>query len=437
MYGMARAKTQTLMPLDRWAELIGFNPLHFNQVVLSDRNVDNGFSCGQTIAQYGWQAHGRVGREEIAQAIDRAEKDIARELGYDVAPRWHEAESIQLPHAERWRLHPYAHIGLRARLLHGYVLSGGREALVELPAGAGVTVSYSSLFGGSGAYEETATIVVSTTITDPQEIALFYPGLGPDTAWEIRPITVVIDTDAQEATITCRREQLVKPEFLEDISAWDEVDGIEDADTGFLTTVDVWRRYNDPATQVRFIATPSGLAFNAFGLLTCGCTGSGCPTCGYIVQSGCMTVRNRREGGVQLSPADWDADLGDYTASDTLMVPAPDKCLVWYRAGYYDANTESPFKNMTRELEQAVVALSLSYLSRPVCGCDGIKDLHEYYATDFAEISGDAGGSLSYVTGYVDNPFGTKRGCIEAWKKIRSMAIGRGVDVYAGRASTY
>lgn len=431
---MARATTPTIMTLDRFGQLLGFNPLHFNQVILNNRNIDEGWSCGQTISQYGWQAAGRIGREEIAIAIHRAEEDLASELGFDVGPRWRKAEIVDIPqqhvaHGLWWSS------AIDAKLPRGYVLEGGIEAKTEIELGA--TIVYSNKYGGLAAddvYQETATIVVASSVTDPQEIAIYYPGTDGDEAWEIKPIKVEIGVpSAGSITITCRREQLVLPEIIEDVSNWHEVDGM--VDDNFLEEVDVYRHYNDPSQQVMFLweSGQGGGWHDIFGLLSCGCGGSGCTTCGYTTQSGCLLVHNRRRGQVHLTPGTWDdtAEPPAWSSAQPTIAWRPGKALVWYRAGFYDPNKAQPYKEINAAFESATMALALAYISRPICGCDGIKDLHEYYATDFAEVSGDAGGSLSYTTGYVDNPFGSKRGCIEAWKKVRSLGLGRGVNVYA------
>lgn len=134
---VARALTPTLLPLDRFAEILGLHPLHFNQVVLP--NQAEGVNCVKEIYQYPWQKSDAVGREEIAQAIAGAESTIGRYLGYDPLMKWQagdggEGERIDWTDPLRnW------HYQLRAK--RGYMVSGGQEAKSLLDADAAITYS--------------------------------------------------------------------------------------------------------------------------------------------------------------------------------------------------------------------------------------------------------------------------------------------------------
>lgn len=420
---MARASTYTRLSLDRFQQLLGMHPLHFNQIQMDEQDaINDDMSCGLTVSQYGWQAHGRLGREEIAIAIQRAEEMIAKAMGFDVAPTWNEADVVMFDQDVAGG--SYGYYGMPAKLPKGYVLMGGRRTKTVVPGGP-KTIVYSSDFGSS--YKERATIAYvgdwPTALTDPQEIHVYYPGKDGDDAWEIRPINVSLDPANGNATITFKREQCVKDTILEDYMGDNDALGSDDDD--FITAVDVYRVYNDPATQVRLIWEPPNTTFDLFGLTLCGCGGTGCTTCGYTTQTACMTVHNRRTGQIRVTPASWDDTLGDFVNESFAVARRPDRALVWYRAGFYNPNLKYPLLALDPRMETAVFYLALSLMARPICGCEGIKDLHEVYYTDFAEVSSDPGGSLNYTAGYVDNPFGTRRGAIEAWKIVKQFALGR------------
>ena len=85
---MSRAETITSLPLDTWARLIGIYPVHFAGVVLTG----GGFSCTSAWHQHSWQDFDSASREEIAEAIARAEADIEHALGYRLLPTWEEEE---------------------------------------------------------------------------------------------------------------------------------------------------------------------------------------------------------------------------------------------------------------------------------------------------------------------------------------------------------
>ena len=85
---------RTLLPIDRWAQIIGLDPRHFRQVTTS---VDPPSTCAQVWKQYSWQEADQVGRYDVADAIQQAEKAIAQRLNYKLLPTWEVDERIQTP----------------------------------------------------------------------------------------------------------------------------------------------------------------------------------------------------------------------------------------------------------------------------------------------------------------------------------------------------
>src|SRR5678815_4128134 len=86
-------------------------------------------------------------------------------------------------------------------------------------------------------------------------------------------------------TITCRREQLVLKTLLEALDAR-PVAGLSAGN--FLTTVDVYRKYNDPSVQVELVWRGSGSCTS--------CDIDGCVACGLTIQNGCLTTKDRNLG---------------------------------------------------------------------------------------------------------------------------------------------
>ena len=76
--------------------------------------------------------------------------------------------------------------------------------------------------------------------------------------------------------------------------------------------------------------------------------------------------------------------------------------------------------------------LSLTLLLRPFCGCDNVKELSRIMTEDLAATvsSGDRSVSFSLSDTNLNNPWGTKRGAIYAWRLANQMSdrrIGRAV----------
>jgi len=195
---MARSDVITWLPLDRWAEIIGIHPLHFNG--LASTNLIPNNVCGDVYFNYSWQHSDRVGIEDIAMAIQQAEMEISAEVGFNLLPDWTVAE--RLAFTQPGIPGVYNLIGRNPRgmfnsieLRKGHVISGGVKSKAVVQAGA----SYVRSDVDSDGFQETCTVTVATSITDPNEIRLYYPAQSGDDAWEIRPIKVVFSGGSSRA----------------------------------------------------------------------------------------------------------------------------------------------------------------------------------------------------------------------------------------------
>lgn len=411
---MAVAKTRTLLPLDVFARIAGIMPVHFNQVqvpVAPDSNANTG--CGDTILQYSWQLADKVGREEIAMAISDAEAMIAQELGYLLRPDWTVAEPQSFPHGPRPELIALGMRNIRGfpntlETNNGYAITGGIEAFTEIAALSPIVYTDPD---GDG-YGETATVTQATTVTDPEEIAIYYPGHGGEFEWEIRPIVVSIA--AGVATIVFRREQTVLEILLEEMDAG-TVDGLVDAN--FLDEVAVYRHYNDPSQQVTF-------EWENIGCLDC--SGGGCASCGFSVNTGCMHVRDSRRGIVAVSYGTWDAATASFTTYLSSTCRAPDAAKLYYKSGWRNSRLSRPNITMDDVWARAVTYLALSLLDRPLCGCDSVQNFVTHWAENMAESKSTQGATSSISIGrQVDCPLGTTRAALYAWQLIQRNKIGK------------
>lgn len=403
---MARATTPTLLSLDAFAKVIGFHPLHFNQVYVDD--LAPAVTCSEPLLQYPWQNSERLGREDIASFIAQAEELLRTYLNFDVAPAWNVDERLDFPRPFNANLTSVLGRNIRGRnssikLDKGYVLYGGREAISLIEAGVSIVYSDTDNDG----YFETATVTVNTTVTETEEIALFYPGESTDDFWKIRPITVTIANGI--ATIVCRREQLVLNNLIEGF----EVSGINGTDDdAFLTTVDIYRIYLNTVDPIQFLweNTPC----------TCG------NNCTLTVQAGCMQVRNERQGIISTSPGSYDADEV-FTASHFTGCIAPDRLRVWYRAGWM--NKSRSVTRMDAIWERAVAYLALSLVDRSFCSCPIVERQLSHWRADLAEDSSNESSTTSFQLSEstLKNPLGTTRGAIYAWRLIQRYALGEAV----------
>lgn len=415
---MAVARTVTKLPLDTFARLMGMHPLHFNQVVYGDQT-----HCDNVVFQHEWQTADKVSREEIAQAIAEAESKIENALHYRLAPSWEVDEWRQTSRPVQPELVRFDAGDVRGypSTVHanwGYFISGGIEAKTLIEAGASIVYSDED----SDGYFETATVSVSTSVTDKNEVAAYYPGKDGANEWEIRPVNVTISSGV--ATIVFRREQAVNPDLFEalDIEG-KEANGTDDAD--FLSTVDVYRHWNDPSTQASFLWGPLSAG-------TCGCSGDGCASCAFSAGTGCLqTVYDPRQSILSLASADWNVDTQQFERVGWPFARAADIVRLYYRSGWRDKAQEYPFR-MDRQWERTVAYMAAALLDRPPCDC--AKGTWEKWRNDITLTQGSADGDvgLGYfrsARGNEDNPFGTTRGEINAWRQVKSKIIGDSVEL--------
>jgi len=421
---MAIARTVTKLPLSEWARMLGLHPLHFEQVRLP---TTNNFGCSDIYFQNGYQTADHVSREDIAIAIAEAESKIEGALGYRLCPTWEvdEWHMTTRPHqSDLFNINSADIRGLKSTVQAdwGWMISGGIKSTELIEAAAGITYSDPKSTG----YDELATVVVATTVVDKNEIHVYYPGHAGDEAWEIRPIEVVIA--AGNATITFKRELAVIEEKIETFETEDK-EAIYDEDTDFLDEVDVYRVYNDPQTQVSFLWEPFA---NVCGV----CGGSGCSTCAYTTQGGCLILRsNPRQSIVGFSPGTWDNDNDVFVSGTWSIGRMPEITRLYYYSGWRDKSAKY-VSRMPERWGRAVAYYAASLLDRPPCECSA--NVWGKWRQDLTLISGDEDGrpyfrepggertSRGSGTGKTENPFGTTRGALNAWRMVSQNQIGPG-----------
>lgn len=411
---MARANDRTLLPLDTWARIMGMHPLHFNGVQVQD--LAPATTCGSPIMQYAWQTANGVAREDIANAIADAEARIAQYTRFKLLPTFEADERHQWPGGmppiqsawnRSWSNAP------SIKLDYGNLIAGGVEGRTLSNANAPITYTDADADG----YAETATVTVITSISDINEIALFYPNEDGDPAWEIRPINVSILNGV--ATIRFRREQCVNPGLLEGFGGR-SVDGLDSA--MFLTAADVYRVWHDPRQQIQFLwANPSWGG--------CGCATATCATCFLGAQFGCTVVDDYRTGMISASSSAWNSTTETYEPAALAYNRAPDRVRVWYRAGHRNQASKRPFVDMDSRWARAVAYLATSLLTRPMCQCENVTSAVSHWQDDLAKSVASQGAAENYNLDrdLLGNPFGTTRGGIYAWQVFRRESIGEAV----------
>lgn len=416
-----------LLPIYTFFEILGWHPWHaFGIAGTGDLAVDTG--CDTLIRRYEWQNSDAAGRVTIEQAIESAEAKLREYLGYSVAPHY-VSEVLPWP---RQTSAPWGSDGrwLSIQATEGEIRAVGVETLATIQTGA--TVAYTDEDGDS--INDTFTVTAATTITDTSQIAVYFSsgdrfnGWGATTAlaprWRLQPITVSISG----GTVTVRgpMQLCVKPIKYEGAINVGS-NGLDPATPGnFVTTLDIMRRYT--ATDGNTTATSQAVITwetrPSHGWWCCcsGCTASdpysGSPydiaaTAQAVARVG---IRDARHGLLTPAQESYDSTTGIWSALDWSVCATPDRVTVRYLAGFplgSDGQMQEPYRTI-------VARMAAAELARPVCGCDSAN--RELYRWQF-ELSQTARGDelFSISPEDLNNPFGTRRGHVFAWKYVRRL----------------
>lgn len=403
---MARSNIRTWLALDRWAEIIGLNPLAFNQ--LSHSALFPGNTCGEIFFQYDWQNADRLGRDTISMAIQAAEREMAAEAGFNLLPDWTVDERVAYPQPGVPGQIGYGGrqangLWKSAEVKRGHVLSGGIRTKDLIQAGASITRQDDDVDG----YSETCVVNVTTSVTDINEIHAYYPGKSGQDGWEIRPIRVSISGGV--ANIQFKAWQIAAANQMDALNAA-PLDATKAA--SYETTVDVYRVWNDPQTQVSFLWEDCGDG---------DCCGS-CVACQFGAQSGCFHNRDPRLGLIAPTPGTWDSSSSSFTSAEWSVCREPDQMRVYYYSGWQNMTLDAPRVQMDPFWEYAVAYYACSKFERPVCGCSNVQQFIEKWTRDIS-YSSTGEGSFVATPEVLGNKLGTSMGAIYAWKRIHQNGV--------------
>jgi hypothetical protein len=437
---MARASEYTFLSLDRYAKIMGINPLHFaggqtpglNPIIFPDTG------CNSIWFQYDWQNYDQVSREQLAEAIRSSEDDIMRVVGFPPAPMWIEGEEVRA-YPRNFAIDSVGYVRIpggnitsntfrdvRGNLKsitadYGKVISGGRRAMVSVGAATvgGGTLVYTD--EDSDGFYETATITLPlppsmSSLTDGCEFKAFFDG-EVSLEWEIRY--------PKQATISGGNIILVYDSWLFiDPDLWEEYptsDGPSAIDVStinnFVTTVDVYREYIDTSqSSVRFFWENDSISGCDL------CNGTGCVACSYTTQDGCMIIRDTELGMIVPFPATFDTDDCVWYGNNYSVNNTPNMVRLWYLAGdqskaYLSCRTCDPLSTFWARI---IARMATARLERPVCSCGNLVEVSNRLSEDLGQFS-RASATFFQTDDIINCPFGTLRGEVEAWRRIKKV----------------
>lgn len=421
-----------LLPLYTFFEKMSFHPWYAFGVAGTGDLAVSGDGCRPLVRRYAWQNSDAAGHHEVEQAIETAEARLRDHLGYSVAPHY-VVETLPWPAtgaaSGRWQ---------SVQLTEGEVRAVGVETLATISAGAAVTYSDAD---GDG-IEDTFTVSAATTITDTSQIAVYFSaadrfsGWGAMTAlaprWRLLPVQVTISGGT--ATIRGPKQLCVKPIKYEGITNIG-TNGLDPATaTNFVTTLDIYQRYT--ATDSTDVTTSQGVLIwetrpcHGWWCSCAVCGGSSDPYSGSPYDPAAVAqavarvgIRDGTLGLVAPAEAAYNSAAGVWSSLDWTVCGWPDRVTIRYLAGFplaSDGQMQEPFRTV-------VARLAAAELARPICGCDEASRELYRWQFDLARTSGagdEAYGAIS--ANDLDNPLGTRRGHVFAWRFIKQRQQLRG-----------
>lgn len=418
--GIVPPLQRTHLSLARYARVLGCNPVHFwggfGQEIWQ---IDPG--CDDVWPRHSWQKADAVSHEELANAIKQAEFDLAKFIGYPLAPEWIARENHRFPQFYR---KDYISGGMRDT--RGYlraintnwkkVITPGRRATTLIASAA--TVTYTDV--DADGFYETATVSASTSLTSTGEIKIYFAGTNADPRWEIRDVR---SKTISGGTVTIKLDSwlLIVPEDRTQYPTRNGFDAVDVGDntTHFVSTVDIYREYTDTTTVSAELYWES---VNAADWLCASCGGSGCDVCNLLSQNGCLHIRDHDSGIVVPTAADYSSDESAWVAAGLSACRTPDQARIWYVAGnvsddYANGLTDEPLDDYWAT---TIAYLATSRLEREFCGCGNDATLAQHLRVDIA-FSGE-GTSFLVDFGELKNIFGTRRGEIMAWHRANGFS---------------
>lgn len=379
-----KATVETQLGLYQWGKILGINPWELSQFGRGFPE-ENYQQCPHVWFQFPWQEDALT-RDEVAEAISNAEALLARELHYWPAPKYVE-ETIANP---KFR---YGWKGGMIRTTWSKVIGGGvmTRSLID-----DTVVPVFSDFDGDS-LDERVTLTVPTTVTDPDEIAVYYPEIERDTpldeTWRIKPLRVTIAGGV--ATIVGHATQFARPTLytVYDPQSLDVTDP-----TNYVTSVEVYRVYRDVQYDAENLSQGWALWDEPAGPCTeVPCTQTSSPIC----------------------LGEYDAELGyslyTYTDDTCLTWRAPDRLRLRYLAGVPQVNG-----GMDPEYAKIVTYLSVAMLPTEACGCERSNRIIHYWRS--LPIEGEEYARFRPIMfSEILSATGEKRGGIYAWKKLMQL----------------
>lgn len=424
-----------LVSFEQFRKIMSLHPFH--AWGLADSTiVPLGSACNDLVLQYAWQGNGAVGRADVLNALEYAEGRLRDWLGYSIAPHY-VTDTLRFPkyadvQQRRMGYNDAAGQWLSVNLLEGHLRAVGVERLALLGTvttypGDGLVYSDED---GDG-LDDTFTITLATGLTDPAQIGVYFAagdrlGEAAGEAWKIQPVKVSISGGV--ATLSGRAWLLVVPALYRavNLAAIDPTDA-----SHFVTALDLYQHSCDPTgttldtCQAKLIwetePWPSW-AYWGTSFAGSGTANTGDPA-GEAYAIGRAALRDQRRGIIGLGEAFFVNGQWVQPIPSLSYYRPPDRAQVRYLAGA----PLGPEGQIDQQYQITVARFAAAELGRRLCPCDSALQEVYHWQIDLAFAGQSERERFNLSAANLDNPFGTKRGQVAAWKFVQQRRQLRGI----------
>lgn len=431
-----------LLSLEDWRRLMGLHPYYFYNLTTGGvepiyPNSKPSSACIAYVRKYAWQGADMLGREDVEQAIETAEKKLRDYLGYSIAPEYREETVPWSTYYDksRDRYAGYEPSGkfIGVRLPNsGNIQAVGVETLTSIGTVSGASLVISDADGDG--LSDTFTATIATTVTDTDQIALYFATADRldsealSEKWRIRPVKVTIS--AGTATIVGRYWLLAKPIKYEGVLS----QPLDPTVVGnFVSSLLVYRRYTNPDGNT-LDTSQAVLIWETRPCHGWWCCCGDCSDLSYspadssldpaaqgmaIARAG---VRDARMGVVNVGGAVLNTTTSIWSAAGWATGYEPDRAIVRTYAGYPLENG-----NVSQRWQTIVARMAAAEMTKPICACEPANKQVAQWAFDLARTGGNNDERFAISAQDLDNPFGTRRGQVMAWKDVKALRLTPGI----------
>lgn len=394
------------------------HPWHSYQLANQLIPVDS--RCNNLVYEYAWQNANAAGRSDIRASISVAESLFAKYAHYYSSPRFSET-TLPWHKLGDYRLTNYTSSNARGNFL-GFQLPVGHVSALGYEHKQHTTtlnLTYSDE-DGDGLFETaTATWVLPVTLEEDEIYAEFVANdyVYSYSNTQIIPRTITITSGT--ATIIFDTPTLVKPYnyTLPRPITLDPSILPPNASSPFVSQIQVSRLWCDPSgttlDTAQAVLIWETAPFPQFAVPWINTSTIDPSVMAYAIARG--NVRDARQGIVYVGESIYDSGTGDWTGRvDFTKVRPPDRVKFRYQSGVKDPMTDV-----------VIARLAAAELARPICACTSTNKQLAEWQVDLARL-----GSTDETYALPNdgtNPFGTRRGHLQAWRYIQQTQIMQGI----------